>query len=246
MTSDGDVLRPAASRGRLTTRPTTAPPGLPPLAAGEHPLGLAGGRDGVVYVPSSLDAARPAPLVLCLHGANGAGIRSIVALRDAAETHALLLVAPDSRGRTWDVLLGGYGPDVAFINRALDAVTAHFRVDPERIAAEGFSDGASYALSLAIANGDLFTHIMAFSPGFMAPPSQAGTPRIFISHGTEDRVLPIAACSRRLHPILVRAGYDVTYREFDGPHTVPPTIATEAVAWFLGQASASNSTSAAP
>ncbi|MFN8559079.1 MAG: alpha/beta hydrolase-fold protein [Dehalococcoidia bacterium] len=200
----------------------------------------------MVYVPSSLDAARPAPLVLCLHGANSAGTRSIVALRDAAETHALLLVAPDSRGRTWDVLLGGYGPDVAFINRALDAVTAHFRVDPERIAAEGFSDGASYALSLAIANGDLFTHIMAFSPGFMAPPSQAGTPRIFISHGTEDRVLPIAACSRRLHPILVRAGYDVTYREFDGPHTVPPTIATEAVAWFLGQASASNSTSAAP
>jgi predicted esterase len=49
-------------------------------------------------------------------------------------------------------------------------------------------------------------------------------------------VLPIAHCSRKLVPQLERAGYDVRYREFDGPHAVPPAIAREALAWFAADA----------
>jgi hypothetical protein len=33
----------------------------------------------------------------------------------------------------------------------------------------GFSDGASYSLSLGIGAGDVFSHVAAFSPGFMTP-----------------------------------------------------------------------------
>ena len=43
---------------------------------------------------------------------------------------------------------------------------------------------------------------------------------------------PIDHCSRRIVPQLKQAGYDVRYREFDGPHTMPPEIAREALAWF--------------
>jgi phospholipase/carboxylesterase len=96
----------------------------------------------------------------------------------------------------------------------------------------GFSDGASYALSLGIINGELFSHVLAFSPGFMAPTAQAGKPRFYISHGTEDRVLPIERCSRRIVPQLKRAEYDVVYKEFDGPHTIPADIVRESVKWF--------------
>ncbi|HYH99185.1 alpha/beta hydrolase, partial [Hyalangium sp.] len=133
---------------------------------------------------------------------------------------------------TWDVIRGDYGPDVTFIDQALAWVFAHYAVDPARIAIGGFSDGASYALSLGIANGDLFTHVLAFSPGFAAPVEQHGEPRLFVSHGIQDAVLPITACSRRLVPRLQRAGYDVRYHEFDGPHTIPPEIAREAAEWF--------------
>ena len=76
-------------------------------------------------------------------------------------------------------------------------------------------------------------HVMAFSPGFMAPADQRGEPRIFISHGTKDQVLAIDRTSRRIVPQLARAGYDVQYQEFDGPHTVPPEIARQALEWFL-------------
>ncbi len=221
-----------AEQGRLDARPQdgTMPAGHPP---GEHALDLGEGRDGVVYVPESVRPEQPAPLLLCLHGAGGTGVRSIVALRELAERHGIVLLGPDSRDRTWDVLRGGYGPDVSFIDAALAWLFARFTVDPARTGIEGFSDGASYALSLGIANGGLFSHILAFSPGFMAPPSQEGQPRIFLSHGVEDRVLPIDHCSRRLAPILQQAGYDVHYREFAGQHTVPPAIAQMAVSWFL-------------
>jgi phospholipase/carboxylesterase len=145
----------------------------------------------------------------------------------------LLLLAPASRELTWDLLVGRrYGPDLALIDRALEQTFSRYAVAPERVAIGGFSDGASYALSLGITNGDLFTHVIAFSPGFMAPAGQTGSPRIFISHGTRDGVLPIDRCSRRIVPQLERAGYDVLYREFDGGHTISPDIASEAVGWF--------------
>ena len=84
----------------------------------------------------------------------------------------------------------------------------------------GFSDGASYALGVGLAFGARFSEIMAFSPGFVAQAGQsAGMPHIFVSHGRDDSVLPIARTSRRLVPALQAAGYSVHYEEFDGGHT---------------------------
>ena len=158
-------------------------------------------RDGLLRVPDagSDDAL---PLIVMLHGAGGHAAGAI-RLIEAAAAGALILV-PESRGPTWDVLLGAYGPDVAFLDAALREVFGRHRVDPRRVALAGFSDGASYALSLALGNGDLFTHVLAFSPGFAAPPAAVGRPRLFVSHGVADAVLPIGACSRQLVPRLRR------------------------------------------
>jgi len=222
----------AHEQGRFNARPGSAPPPSMP-AAGLQPLGLGDERDGVRYIPSSYQPDQPAPLVLMLHGATGNGRRTLDALLPLADQFGLVLVAPDSRLRTWDVLTSGYGPDIAFIDRALTRCFADLAIDPARIAAEGFSDGASYALSIGIANGNLFSHIIAFSPGFISPPGQEGNPRIFVSHGRQDQMLPIDYCSRLFVPQLRRAGYDVTYEEFDGPHRTPPEIARMGVEWFL-------------
>ena len=131
------------------------------------------------------------------------------------------------------MLVGSYGPDVEFIDRALDWVSNRLTLDTRRLAITGFSDGASYALSLGITNGDLFTRVIAFSPGFMAPATRRGKPQVFVSHGTRDRVLPIERCSRRIVPQLDHAGYRVWYREFEGGHVVPPEIGHRTVRWFV-------------
>ena len=221
--------RQAAGEGRLLARPR---PVREAAQRGRQPLRLDGKRDGLLYVPAGYRVDRPAPLALMLHGAGGNAHHGLSLLQHFADEAGLILLAPDSRRQTWDVILGGYGPDVRFIDQALGHTFDRYNVDPTHIAVGGFSDGASYALSLGLANGDLFTHVIAFSPGFMASARQTGLPRLFISHGTGDQVLPINVCSRRIVPQVKRAGYDVRYREFDGPHTVPPEIVREAVDWF--------------
>lgn len=218
-----------AAEARLLARPGAPKEEVKP---GLHELGLGGRRDGVLYVPKGYKADRPAPLAVMLHGAGGSARRALPPFQRLADKAGLILLATDSRGETWDVLEGGYGPDVAFLDRALELTFSRCAVDPKRIAAEGFSDGASYALSLGITNGDLFSHVIAFSPGFMVPKDQRGKPRIYVSHGKRDQVLSIEACSRKIVPRLQDAGYQVVYREFDGPHTVPEDIAREALEWF--------------
>jgi len=217
-----------AAPGRLTARPGA--PRLTPVI-GRSSLGLATGRDGIVYVPSSYNPNTPAPLVLMLHGAGQSAEIGIAPFLPLAESAGVVLVAPDSRGGTWDFLYGPYGADVLFIDRALTHVFDRCAIDPSRVIIEGFSDGASYALSLGITNGDLFSRVIAFSPCILAPAAEVGRPRVFISHGTNDRILPIDNCGRRLATRLTNAGYAVEFRQFVGPHMVPPDIARAALAW---------------
>jgi phospholipase/carboxylesterase len=230
----------AAQQGRLLARPrplgAIPAAGTPPPSPGLHALGLSGadGRDGLLYVPSGYDPAHPAPLVVLCHGAGGAARGGLDPLLPLADAAGLLLLAPDSRLLTWDIIMGGYGPDVAFIERALAHTFARYVIDATHLAIGGFSDGASYALSLGLTNGDLFTHIIAFSPGFKTHKELRGSPKIFISHGIHDTILPIDRCSRRIVRELRASGETVDYHEFDGPHTVPPEIARAAVDWFVG------------
>jgi phospholipase/carboxylesterase len=213
---------------RLLARPR-APEG-PGLEPGLHTLPLGGRRDSYVFVPGSYNSDRPAPLALLLHGAGGHAHDGLRVLLHLADRDGLVLVAPASTGSTWDIIAQRrYGPDLALADAALAYAFARCGVDPARLAVGGFSDGASYALSLGLNNGDLFSHVLAFSPGFIGPGTRRGRPDIFISHGTRDRILPIGPCSRSIVRELRAGGYPLTYREFDGEHTLPPEIARAAV-----------------
>jgi predicted esterase len=55
---------------------------------------------------------------------------------------------------------------------------------------------------------------------------------VFITHGTNDQILPIERCSRRIVPQLRERGLRVDYREFAGPHTVTPELASAAADWI--------------
>lgn len=225
------AVKSSLTPGRISARPRSPRTQVTP---GEHRLELDTRRDGVLYVPRSYKPEVAAPLVLMLHGAGGTG-RHMAFTFEEAERAGALVLAPDSRDRrTWDVILGGWGPDVAFLDRALDQTFERCAVDPRRLGIGGFSDGASYALSVGLASGDLFTHIVAYSPGFVAQAERRGRPGVFISHGTGDDVLPIEATSRRIVPQLKRGGYDLTYREFAGGHTIPGKIIGESFGWLAG------------
>lgn len=220
-------LRPEdASRSRLTARPITGGT-RGPLAPGVSTLATAAPQEMLLSVPAGYTPSRAAPLAVVLHGAGQSNDSALALLRPFADAVGLLLLAPQATGTTWDFLYGRYGSDVQAIDAALAQVFRDCNVDAGRVALAGFSDGASYALSLGLGNGDLFTRIVAFSPGILNPAALVGRPRLFVSHGRSDQILNIDRASRSFVPAIERAGYAATYVEFDGGHTVPSAIAEQ-------------------
>lgn len=230
------LLRCSNSTGSVPEGPRlSARPGTPRLAPtlGLSDLGLGAARDGVLYVPTSYTGDAAVPLVIALHGAGGAG-SNWASYYPRAEGRGIVLLAPDSRVQTWDLVRSGFGPDVAFLNAALEYVFDRVRIDPTRVCLAGFSDGASYALSLGVSNGDLVTHLVAYSPGFYWPAEPlVGSPRIFVSHGRDDTILRFSVTSTQIVPQLERDGYDVRFEGFTGGHEVPAEISEVALDWFL-------------
>ncbi|MEP6690382.1 MAG: alpha/beta hydrolase-fold protein [Gemmatimonadaceae bacterium] len=216
--------------GRLSSRPR-APDRTAAPQRGMQPLGLASGRDGLVYLPAAYRGNRPLPLVMLLHGSDTAAVDALPILRDFAEATPFILLVPESRQRTWDIVLGRFGADVDFIDRALAQTFARYAIDSGRMALAGFSDGASEALSLGITNGVMFPLIMAFSPGLVASTRGYGHPKVFDAYGDRDHIFPLDT-SRTVVRQLRRAGLDVTERQFVGDHGVPPEIAAEAISWL--------------
>src|SRR6185436_714807 len=115
----------AAEDARLKSRPTRPTSSNTP---GEHVLGFRGARDGLLYIPKSHDAGTAAPLAVMLHGA-GNSARGMEFTFKLAETFGVIIVAPDSRQSTWDVVRGEWGPDVRFIDGALNQVFKRSAVD---------------------------------------------------------------------------------------------------------------------
>jgi predicted esterase len=202
------------------------------LAAGKTLL-----PDGaVVYVPATTGAGRT-PLLVLLHGAGGRGARFIDQFTDFADREGVALLAVQAHGPTWDLapkraLLGGplamkgrpqigFGDDVSRVDSALASLFAKAAIDPKRITLLGFSDGASYALSLGLANPQLFSAIVALSPGFVViPPLLAPAQRIFIAHGRQDRVLPFAVARHDITGLLIENGLKPRFEPFEGDHRI--------------------------
>jgi phospholipase/carboxylesterase len=210
-----------------------APAARDQTAPGRYPLKLGDDRDGFVYVPKDYITGTPTPLLVMLHGAGNTSLSVQYAL-PLADEFKVLVLAPDSRDeRTWDGVLRSWGPDVDFLSEAVGQTASRYSLDRTRVGVGGFSDGASYALSFGITFGDQFSRIISMSPGVMQPIAARGKPRIFISHGTSDPIMPIDDTSRKFVPKLKSLGYDVTYREYEGRHSPSPPIVREAFEWFV-------------
>lgn len=220
--------------GRLSFAPTF-PSVEPEFKPGRNLLGVSEERDYVLYVPESLDAGQPVPLLVFFHGAGGSPEKILPFIEAHAEERGMLVLAPHSMLPTWDIVIGGNGPDLERLDTALAKLASHYLLDPHQFGFAGFSDGGSYALSNGLTNGHFVSHIMVFSGGFMTAMMPEGMPQVFISHGLVDEQLPIETSGRANAEKLKESGYPVHYVEFNGKHIIHPPIVKLAVDFFYGE-----------
>ncbi|MEZ5293443.1 MAG: PHB depolymerase family esterase [Vicinamibacterales bacterium] len=228
------VARASANQAPAQTPPQ--PPATPDaIPYGQTKLGLSDDlRDGSLYVPKSYRDETPAPVMVMLHGYSGWGddMKSIFAL---AEEFGVVIVAPDSRDVTWGRSAPGFDQDVRFIGAAFRKAAQTLNLDPDKVALGGRSDGAGYALSMGLAYGNTFNHLIVIAGGMMAPVRRQGKPKIFMAHGIQDTQMPIDRTGRLFQKQLKDEGYDVTYREYDGGHATPVEVVREAFVWLTGR-----------
>lgn len=205
-----------------------------PLPAGRHALTFPEGREAVLVVPEDLDPDAPVPLLVLFHGAGGEANKVLPHFVRWARDRRFLLLAPQSMFPTWDIVIGGHGPDLERLDAALLQVASHFRLDPGHLAFAGFSDGGSYALSVGLSNGDVASHVIALSAGFMNTFTRNGSPKVFIAHGRSDSQLPFETSARPHALKLLEEGVDLTLLPFEGDHVIVPEVVARAIGFFLG------------
>jgi phospholipase/carboxylesterase len=228
----------------------TALPPATPLANGDARTGVLQLAGGVyAYLPKGHTAA-PAPVLVALHGAGGQPNDVLTAFREQADANGIILVIPQSIKGTWDMIedlksrLGiemnvqpRYGKDLKMIDAALADLFSKVAVDPARVGIMGFSDGATYALSVGTANPQLFKRVIAFSAGPAFLGKSAPDQYVFISHGEEDKVLPYTNARGFASKLRVRH-VPVEFEKFTGGHEVPKAIKEKAFAFFRDPAAA--------
>lgn len=234
------LATPAAAAGpQLATKPPLTAPAAPEKRSGV--LTLAGGA--FAYLPKGLTGA-PAPLLVVFYGAGGQASDVLASFRADADRDGFVLLIPTTRGATWDMIedlqrrFGAemnvtprYGKDLKALDEALADVFAKVAIDPARIGVMGFSNGATYALSVGTANPQLFHTVIAFSPGPAFLGKYDPTQRIFISHGENDEVLPYSYTRAIVGRLRVRK-VAITFESFKGGHSVPKDIHAKGIAFF--------------
>lgn len=224
----------------------------------EVPSGLVwierGPQRAALYTPDEIDPARSYPLLTVLHGAGRQDEALMRAYRHEAEQRQALVLVARSFHMTWDLIaLGIQGgaaltgdapsarPDLDFLEYAYDLIYRRYPVDRMRQGLIGYSDGASYGLSIGLSNPGIFCAVMAWAAGFLALESdvaEPGTqrPAVFLEYGTHDELFPFEQVALPMKRHLEELGCALTFVVDEGGRHWPPSeFQPEALDWFFSE-----------
>ncbi len=200
-----------------------------------------GDSRAVLLTPAEIDPARRYPLITVLHGAGRQDEMLVKACRDQPEARDALFLVPRSLLPTWDLIASRERPDLDFLEYAYDLIYRRYPVDPDRQALLGYSDGASYALSVGLSNPRIFRAVMGWAAGFIAlapgfDPDAAPKPAVLLEYGTHDELFPFDRVALPMRENLRKAGYTVEFRvDQGGKHWPSADFLPEALDWFFSE-----------
>jgi predicted esterase len=222
----------------------------------EVPVGLVwierGAQRAALFTPDEIDPTRQYPLLTVLHGAGRQDEALMRAYRHEAQLRQAFVLVARSFHQTWDLIALGIQsgaalepaapsgrPDLDFLEFAYDLIYRRYPIDRERQALIGYSDGASYALSVGLSNPHVFCAVMAWAPGFLALEADAadpGTkrPAVYLTYGTHDELFPFERVAKPMRRHLEDLGCSVTFVvDEGGRHWPPGDFQPEALDWFF-------------
>lgn len=217
-----------------------APPTPPPAPATATPSRtLQLPDEAVAYIPAS--AGPNPPVLVLLHGAGRGRLWMIRHFQAEADRRGIVLLAPTSKGATWDAVNIALTPatrdspldmkmgrrfsssrDSKRVEAAIANLAGIVPVDRARTVLAGFSDGATFALAMGMARSEKFAAVIAWSPGIaIETASPARGRRVFVSHGRKDPTLSFDFTCSEIVPLLQSEGGEVSFMAFEGVHEVP-------------------------
>lgn len=212
------------------------------------------GANAYFYRPEGASKS-PRPLIVLFHGAGMSAHSFLYGARAEADRCGCLLLSVQSNGATWDTIgliskasKGGsvtrdqlFGADTDRVEQALSVALRAADADRRLVILAGFSDGASFALSLGLANPALVRGVIAFAPGFHLEPAAINPrQRLFIAHSPTDQILSFERTRDDTVAPLKKAGFEVNFRPFDGGHRVDRALLSEGINFVMGRSAAAD------
>ncbi len=162
-------------------------------------------RRYLLYVPKTYDRSKATPLVISMHPAATWPAVEMHTSRwnELAEQRGFIVVYPAGSG----AFLGGFRPgphvwpmgprslgrNVSFISDLIDKLAAEYNIDPNRIYADGMSNGGGMAFALSCRLSDRIAAVGAVAAAQTLSWDRCGDSRPMATvafHGTADRFAP--------------------------------------------------------
>jgi polyhydroxybutyrate depolymerase len=178
-------------------------------------------RSSLLFVPPGHDVDEPAPLVIKLHGAPSSPEIQVVQsnLNRTASEEGIVVVHPAAVDGVWDFEDGGGMDadvnDVEFISAVIGQVSPIVTIDPDRVYAIGFSQGAGFSAFLACHMPEQIAAVVAVAALMCVDGPACPQPQ-------PTRVMGIVGAA---DPITTRGTGDLPFVDLPGP------ILEEAKAW---------------
>jgi poly(3-hydroxybutyrate) depolymerase len=167
-----------------------------------------------LYVPPSIKAGSPAPLILMLHGSGRVGMSLVEKWKDLAKKEGFIIAGPDSLDtRSWNMPQDG--PD--FLHQLVEELKTKYPINPRRVYLFGHSGGAIFALMMSLMESEYFAacavHAGALPPSDydLADSAKRKIP-MFIQVGDSDRSFPVKVV-RETRELLKSKGFAVEVTE---------------------------------
>jgi polyhydroxybutyrate depolymerase len=122
-----------------------------------------GTRTYELHVPAGLKGR--VPLLITMHALTQSGSthEAESGWSPFADAHRFIVAYPDGLANSWDFQEGSY--DVAFLRSVAADIASRWCIDPARMYASGYSDGAHMAQRLACDAEDVFASVTEYAGG---------------------------------------------------------------------------------